>query len=41
MEIVARYPHRRLLSAKVRRFLDMLVDRFAAEEQWRGSASRR
>src|ERR1700722_5640156 len=31
MEIVALYPHRRQLSAKVRLFLDMLVDRFAAE----------
>jgi DNA-binding transcriptional LysR family regulator len=35
MEIVALYPHRRQLSAKVRLFLDMLVDRFTAEEQWR------
>ncbi|MBO0737650.1 MAG: LysR family transcriptional regulator [Alphaproteobacteria bacterium] len=35
MEIVALYPHRRQLSAKVRLFLDMLIDRFAAEEQWR------
>jgi DNA-binding transcriptional LysR family regulator len=34
MEIVALYPHRRQLSAKVRLFLDRLVDRFA-EEQWR------
>ncbi|HEX3498309.1 MAG TPA: LysR substrate-binding domain-containing protein, partial [Stellaceae bacterium] len=31
MEIVALYPHRRQLSAKVRLFLDMLVDRFAEE----------
>jgi len=29
MEIVALYPHRRQLSAKVRLFLDMLADRFA------------
>ena len=35
MEIVALYPHRRQLSAKVRLFLDMLVDRFTAEPQWR------
>ncbi len=34
MEIVALYPHRRQLSAKVRLFLDLLVDRFAEEEQW-------
>jgi DNA-binding transcriptional LysR family regulator len=32
MEIVALYPHRRQLSAKVRLFLDALVDRFAAEQ---------
>jgi DNA-binding transcriptional LysR family regulator len=34
MEIVALYPHRRQLSAKVRLFLDMLVDRFAKELHW-------
>ena len=34
MEIVALYPHRRQLSAKVRLFLDMLVDRFATEQHW-------
>jgi DNA-binding transcriptional LysR family regulator len=34
MEIVALYPHRRLLSTKVRLFLDMLVDRFAEEQPW-------
>jgi DNA-binding transcriptional LysR family regulator len=33
MEIVALYPHRRQLSAKVRLFHDMLVDRFAEEQQ--------
>jgi DNA-binding transcriptional LysR family regulator len=33
MEIVALYPHRRQLSAKVRLFLDMLIDRFAEEQQ--------
>jgi DNA-binding transcriptional LysR family regulator len=35
MEIVALYPHRRQLSAKVRLFLDMLVDRFSVESYWR------
>ena len=29
LEINALYPHRRHLSAKVRAFIDMLVDRFA------------
>ena len=38
MEIVALYPHRRQLSAKVRLFLDMLVERFTAEEGWRDAA---
>ena len=33
MEIVALCPHRRQLSAKVRLFLDMLVDRFAEEQR--------
>jgi DNA-binding transcriptional LysR family regulator len=33
MEIVALYPHRRHLSAKVRLFLDMLVDRFTEEQR--------
>jgi DNA-binding transcriptional LysR family regulator len=33
MEIVALYPHRRQLSAKVRLFLDMLVDQFAEEKR--------
>jgi DNA-binding transcriptional LysR family regulator len=31
MEIVALYPHRRQLSAKVRLFLDRLVSQFAEE----------
>ncbi len=31
MEIVALYPHRRYMLAKVRLFLDMMVDRFAEE----------
>jgi DNA-binding transcriptional LysR family regulator len=34
MEIVALYPHRRQLSAKVRLFLDRLVERFAEERHW-------
>jgi DNA-binding transcriptional LysR family regulator len=34
MEIVALYPHRRQLSAKVRLFLDMLVAQFAQEQHW-------
>jgi len=34
MEIVALYPHRRQLSAKVRLFLDMLIDQFAKEQRW-------
>jgi DNA-binding transcriptional LysR family regulator len=34
IEIVALYPHRRQLSAKVRLFLDILVERFAVEERW-------
>jgi DNA-binding transcriptional LysR family regulator len=33
MEIVALYPHRRQLSAKVRLFLDRLVARFAEEQR--------
>jgi len=33
MEIVALYPHRRQLSAKVRLFRDMLVERFAEEQR--------
>jgi DNA-binding transcriptional LysR family regulator len=33
LEIVALYPHRRQLSAKVRLFLDVLVDRFAEEQR--------
>ncbi|MBV9860578.1 MAG: LysR family transcriptional regulator [Alphaproteobacteria bacterium] len=34
MEIVALYPHRRHMTAKVRAFIDMLVDRFATEQRW-------
>ena len=33
VEIVALYPHHRQLSAKVRLFLDRLVDRFAEEQR--------
>jgi DNA-binding transcriptional LysR family regulator len=41
MEIVALYPHRRQLSAKIRLFLDLLVARFAEEQRWiDGSAGR-
>ena len=28
------YPHRRHLAAKVRAFVDMLVDRFAEQQRW-------
>ena len=41
MEIVALYPHRRQLSAKVRLFLDRLVDRFAEEQRSIGATSDR
>jgi DNA-binding transcriptional LysR family regulator len=41
MEIVALYPHRRQLSAKVRLFLDMLIDRFDEEQRWLDAASDR
>jgi DNA-binding transcriptional LysR family regulator len=34
LEINALYPHRRHLSAKVRAFIDMLVDRFAEQQRW-------
>jgi len=40
MEIVALYPHRRQLSAKVRLFLDMLVNRFAEEQRLIDAVSR-
>jgi DNA-binding transcriptional LysR family regulator len=40
MDIVALYPHRRQLSAKVRLFLDMLVDRFAEEQRRIDAVSR-
>jgi DNA-binding transcriptional LysR family regulator len=41
MEIVALYPHRRQLSAKIRLFLDMLVDRFTEEQRSLDGASDR
>jgi len=41
MEIVAVYPHRRHMTAKVRLFLDMLVDRFAEEQRRLDAASNR
>jgi DNA-binding transcriptional LysR family regulator len=41
MEIVALYPHRRQLSARVRLFLDMLVARFADEQRSLDAAAAR
>jgi DNA-binding transcriptional LysR family regulator len=41
MEIVALYPHRRHLTAKLRLFIDMLVDRFAEEQRRLDAASDR
>lgn len=38
-EIVALYPHRRHMTAKVRAFIDMLVDLFATEQRRLGPAS--
>lgn len=38
MEIVALYPHRRQLSAKVRLFLDRLVAQFTEEPHWASAA---
>jgi DNA-binding transcriptional LysR family regulator len=38
MEIVALYPHRRQMSAKVRLFLDMLVEQFAEEQRLAAAA---
>jgi len=34
LEIVALYPHRRHMTAKLRAFIDLLVDRFANQQQW-------
>ncbi len=33
-EIVALYPHRRHMTAKLRIFLDMLINRFSGEQRW-------
>ncbi len=41
MEIVALYPHRRHVTAKVRAFLDMLVDQFSNQERRLDAASDR
>ena len=40
-EVVALYPHRRQISAKVRLFLDRLVERFAEPQRWLDSTSDR
>jgi DNA-binding transcriptional LysR family regulator len=37
LEIVALYPHRRHMTAKVRAFIDMLVERFVDEQRWLGT----
>jgi DNA-binding transcriptional LysR family regulator len=34
MEIVAVYPHRRHMTAKLRAFVDMLVDQFSTQQRW-------
>ena len=36
-EVVALYPHRRHMTAKVRAFIDMLVERFVDEQRWPGT----
>ena len=41
MESVALYPHRRYITAKVRVFIDMLVERFADEQRWLDATSNR
>ena len=38
-EINAFYPHRRHLSAKIRAFIDMLVDGFAEQQRWQRPAT--
>jgi DNA-binding transcriptional LysR family regulator len=38
-EIVALYPHRRHMTAKVRAFIDMLADEFAQQQRWPGTSS--
>ena len=39
LEIVALYPHRRYLTAKVRAFIDTLVDELANKQHWPGTFS--
>ena len=41
MESVALYPHHRYMTAKVRVFIDMLVERFADEQRWLDAMSNR
>ena len=41
MESVALHPHRRYMTAKVRAFIDMLVERFADERRWLDAMSNR
>jgi len=41
MESVALYPYRRYITAKVRVFIDMLVERFADEQRWLDATSNR
>lgn len=38
-EVVALYPHRRHVTAKVRAFIDMLVDQFDNQQRWPGTSS--
>ncbi|HVH79590.1 MAG TPA: LysR family transcriptional regulator [Stellaceae bacterium] len=40
LEIVALYPHRRYMTAKLRIFLDILSDHFAEEHRWLDAASK-
>jgi DNA-binding transcriptional LysR family regulator len=40
IEIIALYPHRQHMTAKVRAFIDMLVDRFATEQRARPGCGR-
>jgi DNA-binding transcriptional LysR family regulator len=40
-ESVALYPHRRYMTAKLRVFLDMLVEKFADEQRWLDTMSNR
>jgi DNA-binding transcriptional LysR family regulator len=41
LEIVALYPHRRYMTAKLRIFLDMLTNHFAEEQRWLDATSNR